>query len=262
MPAPPTARPPGSSRPGFTLIELLIVIAILGLLLSLLLPALHKAKDQARNLVCITQVRAVALAWNMYLNDSREQFPIFSQNMHWFYGGKHPAISNGTPGLPALPYRPLNPYMGLAIKQERAAEAFRCPVDREIRGPDGAPAVTKGHSTWDYYGNSYMMNWLLLQPWDVENERWIYGRPFTLGMVRVPPAMLILAGDCQWYYTVNDAVWDANFHRQKDTMSIAFLDGHARFMPLVRGKSVIGEYTFSPYDIYVEEEEEAPEGGD
>jgi prepilin-type N-terminal cleavage/methylation domain-containing protein/prepilin-type processing-associated H-X9-DG protein len=53
-------------RKGFTLIELLVVIAIIALLLSILTPALQKVKEQARNLICSTNLRTLFTAWSIY----------------------------------------------------------------------------------------------------------------------------------------------------------------------------------------------------
>ena len=54
---------------GFTLIELLVVIAIIGLLIGILLPALGKARDTARQSGCLANIRSILQVSNLYLND-------------------------------------------------------------------------------------------------------------------------------------------------------------------------------------------------
>lgn len=56
---------------GFTLIELLVVIAIIALLMSILMPALGQAREQARSVVCLTNLRSIGTAIQGYANDNR-----------------------------------------------------------------------------------------------------------------------------------------------------------------------------------------------
>jgi prepilin-type N-terminal cleavage/methylation domain-containing protein/prepilin-type processing-associated H-X9-DG protein len=60
---------------GFTLIELLVVVAIVALLISILLPALSQAKARARQLACLTNLRALGEAANFYAQENRDYLP-------------------------------------------------------------------------------------------------------------------------------------------------------------------------------------------
>jgi prepilin-type N-terminal cleavage/methylation domain-containing protein/prepilin-type processing-associated H-X9-DG protein len=63
------------SRSGFTLIELLVVIAIIALLLAILMPALSRAKEQARQTRCLANLKQIGLAMHAYAGDYNYLLP-------------------------------------------------------------------------------------------------------------------------------------------------------------------------------------------
>ena len=72
-------------RNAFTLIELLVVIAIIAMLLAILMPALGRAKDAARTVVCKSNLRQWHLCFTMYLNDNNNHFtPAQSTTSTWY----------------------------------------------------------------------------------------------------------------------------------------------------------------------------------
>jgi prepilin-type N-terminal cleavage/methylation domain-containing protein/prepilin-type processing-associated H-X9-DG protein len=90
---------------GFTLIELLVVIAIMAILAAILFPVFAKAREKARSTVCLSNMKQLALAVEMYLSDW-EAYPLHS----------HKELGN--PGWRWM--RMLQPYVG-------NAQVHQCP---------------------------------------------------------------------------------------------------------------------------------------
>ncbi|MFA6480840.1 MAG: prepilin-type N-terminal cleavage/methylation domain-containing protein [Victivallaceae bacterium] len=68
------------SKTSFTIIELLVVIAIIAILASMLLPVLHKAKETAKGIVCVGNLKQMGNALSMYTIDNNDYIPTAQQD--------------------------------------------------------------------------------------------------------------------------------------------------------------------------------------
>ena len=111
-------------RRGFTLVELLVVIGIIALLVSILLPALNKAREDAKRVRCLSNQRQLVMAYQMYYTENKGRLcssntPMFAppDSLHWWSwaaaGNTLSCLSNGK----------LWPYV-------KAYEVYKCPNDR------------------------------------------------------------------------------------------------------------------------------------
>src|ERR1700722_19614124 len=65
-------RERASRRGGFTLVELLVVIGIIAVLISLLLPALNRAREAGKTVACLSNLRQCAMGFRQYANDYQD----------------------------------------------------------------------------------------------------------------------------------------------------------------------------------------------
>ena len=130
---PPDAR----GRNAFTLIELLVVMAIIGILAALLTTALARAKDQARNLNCIANLKQLSLCWQLYIGDNNDS--LVPNNSVDVVGGTDETGLSWLPDLSAsTELDPSNIVNGLLFPYNKSLPIYHCPADQSVlQTPDG-----------------------------------------------------------------------------------------------------------------------------
>lgn len=96
-----TSRTSSRIARAFTLVELLVVIGIIALLISMLLPALNKVRDQARTVECASGLRQIGLAWVQYQNENKSW--IVPMGMKWSNSWADNQVGKFTAPVPNSP---------------------------------------------------------------------------------------------------------------------------------------------------------------
>ena len=241
---------------GFTLIELLIVIAIVAVLLAIIMPSLRMARSATRRVVCQSNLKQIALAWNAYLDDWGGAF-LQRLNANLNYGGWEGDLGE--------PNRPLNIYLSMPAfeENENDAKIFRCPADR------GGSPDSLLEKVYHVNGTSYITNIFLIGPGGFPNFSLFYPSStpevILLGEkinARLPdisiddvanPSRLLLIGDYgwinQWHPRALPETWKelTEWHDRVDCHNLAFLDSHVEFLNIRKGYYVTSEYYVLPF---------------
>ena len=230
------ARPPrGSGRERrFTLIELLVVIAIIAILASMLLPALGNAKETARRVHCVNNLRQAGPALQMYAEDHNGRLmPMSGIPWHWYRGGWAHVLS---------------PYFGLEGAYDFTVNA-RWGVrfgNEYLRCPSAGPPPEEYDQHDGYtYGPQY--GWCTPQQIGPGPCTETWGPPWKLGGVgpildELPFYSFLLADSVTMdvksplmydYLSVWGASVTRNLYywRHLDGLSFLYLDGHVERHP-------------------------------
>lgn len=120
-------------RCGFTLIEVLVVIAIIAILAALLLPALKGAKDRAKGIGCVNNIKQLTLAMGLYADENQDRLvnnhgiqETLIRKQNWANNVEDWLTSDGNTNLSTLTDGKLSPYLSLSTP------VFKCPSDTSV----------------------------------------------------------------------------------------------------------------------------------
>ncbi len=206
-----------SNRKAFTLIELLVVIAVIAVLMAILMPSLRLARDQAKRIHCVSNVKTLSLAWYMYKDENDDKLvgghTGFQYNfMHWVdvppandspVEEKQDAVKRGS----------LFPYV-------KDVKIYHCPADtRKMTGSTAfrtfSLAGGANGETWSAYEKAVNYSDLKRPSSKLIFVEEMDNRGLNLGSWQMDPDRI----HPSWTDPV--AMW----HNEKST--IGFADGHA-----------------------------------
>lgn len=201
----------------FTLIELLIVIAIIGILVTLLMPSLSKAREKAKIAVCLSNQRQMATGYLTYASRNN-QFAITHQ---WYNDIIGPSGKHGWGKLFPEEGRPLNEFVG--------KEVGRCPSDK------GDPYYSWNNNEADNFGSSYLVTYATgtsinasTNIVNISGKTWNSGinvLKFDLPSKKILFHNVVLTFARDWTSSAK-AKWHDEINPR---FPVAFVDGHAEF---------------------------------
>jgi prepilin-type N-terminal cleavage/methylation domain-containing protein len=223
----------------FTLVELLVVIAVIGILAALLLPALERSKLSAQRSVCVNNLKQVGVAIKMYASDHDDTLPGASKppNDYWKTNGID--IWNVYKSL-------VKNYVGLNGQSSPNDKAFVCPADIFFNFVKSNSYVAHGlHEDARSDFSSYNFNTGNLRTNDAGTGNLFPGIAGLKESSIVEPTKTILVGEMPaWIpFSWHNPQHTLQFENAMDQLN--FVDGHIGYIPIYFDTSKTNSGTYS-----------------
>ncbi len=232
---------------GFTLIELLVVIAIIAILAAILFPVFAKAREKARATSCLSNIKQLALAWQMYTTDWDEMaVPCRGYDWDWNASWPHSGIESRTDadGVElGWATAPVEPSLTAAERQGMTCWAFLIlPYVRNI----GIYACPSGQSTWCPANVKNAISYVYMSHLGDTSAP---NLAVKVAQIQCPSQQILMyctGKNCRcaeiagWHSGWDDNQWDTGgggdprphqdwYPRHNDGRNFSFADGHAKF---------------------------------
>lgn len=230
-------------RPGFTLVELLVVLAIVSMLAAMLLPALSAAKEKARSLFCLNNLKQIGVAMTLY-SDDHEDFLVPAE----YDVGNGARFREGWPTLL---------YNARYLPAERSPGYYSVPAGKSVfRCPSGLPKVyafdpisrddQEGARAWPFVSEStgtrfYIDCWYGINGSTGSPQKWPFTRLPMDGSRATAGNKLNRAADVARMPVVFDGIW---IHNGKDERI------HARHARNTRSNLLFFDNSAAGYDTF------------
>ncbi len=216
---------------GFTLIELLVVIAIIAILMAILVPTLHRAREQGQRAACLSNLKQLTAAWIMYADENDNKIVAGSTGR----GGEHnvPAKEDGWVHWAGYSDATTEQAQIQAIKDGalfaycKTEKLYKCPsgmrgemrtyaiVDAMNGWPTKPDLIVKNRMRIDHPGERTVFvdeGWVTLASWSIpyDRESWWGSTPSVSGLL-------------------NNRNNDCPPVRHGDGTDFSFADGHSEY---------------------------------
>jgi prepilin-type N-terminal cleavage/methylation domain-containing protein len=216
----------------FTLIELLVVIAIIAILAALLLPALAKAKEKAKRIACLNNMKQLGMAFQMYAGDYGDTIPASGVTDGSTYYLSYDDLLAVYLGIKLPP----NQTASVAFPPNIRSGTLLCPMDNVIRTgyPNSGRTYSMPTPNGQYYGQASIkavgvgtvVSFITPTPSGVPTIK--------MGVVNAPSGTIELVENPFWdnvagspfCCNLNSAPTDAPTGFHKDRFSWLFVDAH------------------------------------
>ena len=214
------------SNEGFTLIELLVVIAIVAILAAVLFPVFVRAKESARIVKCLSNLKQINSGMMMYIADNGERFPAAKYQCRVYDMAQNligPSSARG-------------PYMqDLLAKYVKNSEVWLCPsVKKETKFPANPTGAYPAYEKYTFADNcgwtqrEAASNYMWIHE-RLDSKNWAIHYPVSgspTALVRTPSKAMMFLEMPYWVWTPHKTDDKGGF--TSGTVDVAFYDGHVK----------------------------------